>query len=337
VENDMCQCSSDFYSYGLTLADVNRAGVRIQPYVKRTSFERNERLSSELKQNILLKREDRQVVRSFKLRGALNKLLSLSEDERQLGVVCASAGNHAQGLAYACRLLNAHCVIFLPKKTPKQKVEQVQYFGNRWVEVILFGQNFDECCNQARIFAQKNGGNFVHPFDDLSVIAGQGTMALEMIGDLKESLDYLFVPVGGGGLISGVSMVFKSLSPKTKVIGVEVDGSAGMSVSLLNQERTSLKELDSFADGTAVKLVGKNTFEFVKRYVDDVFTVTKKDVSEMLINLYNHHGIVVEPSGALSLAAVSQLACKNANVGCIVSGGNNDSSRFSEYHALLSA
>jgi threonine dehydratase len=325
------------YDQQLSLADINRAAVRIQHYINRTSFERNERLSIDLKQNVLLKREDQQIVRSFKLRGALNKLLSLSKVDRNAGVVCASAGNHAQGLAYAGWLLNVHCVIFLPKKTPKQKIEQVRYFGRDRVKVILFGQNFDECCDQAHDFSLQNRCSFIHPFDDLSVIAGQGTMALEMISELKESLDYLLVPIGGGGLISGVSVVFKALSPNTKIIGVEVEGATGMSISLQNQKRTSLTEMDSFADGTAVKLVGKHTFKLAKHYVDEVFTVTKKDVCEMLINLYNHHGMVVEPSGALSLAAVSQLTSENKNVGCIVSGGNNDSSRFSEYHALLTA
>jgi threonine dehydratase len=339
-ETKMCQCLNASTKHHLCnkplhLADIQQAAIRISPYIRRTPCEFNERLSFELGQKLYLKREDQQEIRSFKVRGAVNKLLTLTKNEKKRGVICASAGNHAQGIAFSSCLLNIHCVVLLPKNTPKQKVKQVQYFGKAYVKVILMGKNFDETCNLAKEMAKKTGQVFVHPFDDMDVISGQGTLALEIVSDLSDSLDYLFVPVGGGGLISGVSKVFKALSPATQVIGVEVEGSDAMAKSLARSERVTLNELDTFADGTAVCEVGEHTFSLAQDLVDDVVVLTKAEVCETVFDMNNAHGIIVEPSGALAIAGAKKIRGKGHKVGCILSGANNDASRFSEFLSFM--
>ncbi len=337
----MCQCQfSSFPNHAQvpSLKDIQRAAIRLQPYIKRTEFTFSPRLAQPSGHNIFLKREDQQEIRSFKVRGALNKMLSLSNNQKQTGVVCASAGNHAQGFAFACHLLGIQGVVFLPQNTPEQKVRQVKYYGKNNVDVVIFGSNFDHACQRALKYTQETGKIFVHPFDDPDVIAGQATLALEMISDQKRALDVLLVPVGGGGLASGVSLVYKSLSPQTRVLGVEVEGAEAMHTSLAQQRRIRLNTLDLFADGTAVKQVGRLPFDICRQLLDGVIVVTKKQVCEWLFSLNNELAMIVEPAGALAVtAAMTMVQGANLNVGCIVSGGNNDAFRYSEYERLLRA
>jgi len=253
----MCHCKHveelELPGNYLRLDEIHEAGIRIQSHVLRTPFELNARLSRRYNSNVFLKREDQQEIRSFKVRGALNKLLSLSTEQKSRGVVCASAGNHAQGVAYACHKLKVKGDVFLPLKTPAQKVSQVRFFGGEWVRIVLVGEAFDDTCIQAVKFQTEHDKIFVHPFDDRTVMAGQGSLALEMIADVKEQIDYLLIPVGGGGLASGVATVFNQLSPKTKLIGVEVCGAEAMWLSLKEQKRAVISDLSAFADGTAVQ------------------------------------------------------------------------------------
>ena len=282
--------------------------------------------------NVLLKREDLQVVRSYKLRGAYNKISSLSPEELKHGVVCASAGNHAQGVAYSCNKLKVKGTIYMPTTTPKQKVNQVNMFGKEWVEVVLAGDTFDDSFQAALVCQQEHELTFIHPFDDPKVIAGQGTVALEILDDVDCEIDYLIVPVGGGGLASGVSSVFKALSPHTKIIGVEPEGAAALNASLQNGYNTTLTNIDKFVDGAAVQRIGDLTYEICKDNLHEVVTVHEGKVCSTILDLYNQDAIVVEPAGALTLAALDQLSeeLKGKNVVCVVSGSNNDIARMQE-------
>lgn len=319
--------------------DIVRAQMRIDAHVIKTDLAKNLRLSHELSSNIFFKREDQQHVRSFKLRGALNKILSLSDFEIKRGVVTASAGNHAQGVAYACQQLGVMGDIFLPINTPKQKVSQVRYFGGDKVNVVLFGETYDEACAEAYRHQEHYQKTFIHAFDDPDVIAGQGTVAMEILAAHPTKIDFLFIPVGGGGLASGVATVFNQLSPCTQIIGVETIGAAAMNLSIKAGSRQRLAKVDAFADGTAVQMVGDKTFNICQKLLNDVVLVKESDVSKTLISLYNEHGMVVEPSGALSVTALSLYAnqIKNKVAVCILSGANNDAVRFSEYYQLANA
>ena len=289
-------------------------------------------LSEEFGSNILLKREDLQVVRSYKIRGAYNKMSTLTAEEKNQGVICASAGNHAQGVAYSCNLLKIKGKIYMPKTTPKQKVKQVQLFGKSFVEIVLVGDTFDDAYAKAVEDAEENNIIFVHPFDDLKVIAGQGTVALEILESYKEPIDYVFVAIGGGGLASGLSEVFKELSPNTKIIGVEPEGAPSMKTSIANGVNTTLESIDKFVDGAAVKHVGDITFEICKENLDDIILVPEGKVCTTILRLYNEEAMVVEPAGALSIAALDfyKEEIKGKNVVCIVSGSNNDIERTAE-------
>ena len=289
-------------------------------------------LSEEFGSNILLKREDLQVVRSYKIRGAYNKMSTLTAEEKNQGVICASAGNHAQGVAYSCNLLKIKGKIYMPKTTPKQKLKQVQLFGKSFVEIVLVGDTFDDAYAKAVEDAEENNIIFVHPFDDLKVIAGQGTVALEILESYKESIDYVFVAIGGGGLASGLSEVFKELSPNTKIIGVEPEGAPSMKTSIANGVNTTLESIDKFVDGAAVKHVGDITFEICKENLDDIILVPEGKVCTTILRLYNEEAMVVEPAGALSIAALDfyKEEIKGKNVVCIVSGSNNDIERTAE-------
>ena len=289
-------------------------------------------LSEEFGSNILLKREDLQVVRSYKIRGAYNKMSTLTESEKKQGVICASAGNHAQGVAYSCNLLQIKGKIYMPKTTPKQKVKQVQLFGKSFVEIVLVGDTFDDAYAKAVEDAEENNIIFVHPFDDLKVIAGQGTVALEILESYTEPIDYVFVAIGGGGLASGLSEVFKELSPNTKIIGVEPEGAPSMKTSIANGVNTTLESIDKFVDGAAVKHVGDITFEICKENLDDIILVPEGKVCTTILRLYNEEAMVVEPAGALSIAALDfyKEEIKGKNVVCIVSGSNNDIERTAE-------
>ena len=289
-------------------------------------------LSEEFGSNILLKREDLQVVRSYKIRGAYNKMSTLTESEKKQGVICASAGNHAQGVAYSCNLLQIKGKIYMPKTTPKQKVKQVELFGKSFVEIVLVGDTFDDAYAKAVEDAEENNIIFVHPFDDLKVIAGQGTVALEILESYTEPIDYVFVAIGGGGLASGLSEVFKELSPNTKIIGVEPEGAPSMKTSIANGVNTTLESIDKFVDGAAVKHVGDITFEICKENLDDIILVPEGKVCTTILRLYNEEAMVVEPAGALSIAALDfyKEEIKGKNIVCIVSGSNNDIERTAE-------
>lgn len=308
-------------------AQKNISGVAVH-----TPLIRNENWSEEFGADIWFKREDLQPVRSYKLRGAYNKIVSLSEADKAKGVVCASAGNHAQGVAYACNKLSISATIFMPVTTPNQKIKQVKLFGKGKVQVILKGDTFDESFQEASRFCNERSSVFIHPFDDDEVIAGQGTVALELLKDALQPIDYLFVPIGGGGLAAGICTVFQQLSPNTKIIGVEPSGAASMKTSIANNCNTTLAEIDKFVDGAAVKRVGDTTFEICKSSLHDVVPVPEGKVCTTILRLYNEEAIVVEPAGALTISALDfyNEEIKGKNVVCIVSGSNNDITRTEE-------
>ena len=312
--------------------EIEKAKIQLYGVVHPTSLIQNLNLSEEFKASIFLKREDLQMVRSYKIRGAYNKISSLNQTEKQQEIICASAGNHAQGVAYSCHLLKIKGKIYMPKTTPKQKVKQVQLFGKSYVEIILTGDTFDDAYLSAMTDATENNKIFVHPFDDIKVIAGQGTVGLEILDFLKEPIDYVFVPIGGGGLASGLSTVFKQLSPKTKIIGVEPEGAPSMKTSIKNGVNTTLKTIDKFVDGAAVKKVGDLTFDICQKNLDDIILVPEGKVCTTILRLYNEEAMVVEPAGALTIAALDFYAAeiKGKNVVCIVSGSNNDIERTAE-------
>lgn len=314
------------------LEKVYQARERIKGIAVHTPLMKNENLSEEFSTQVWLKREDLQPVRSYKLRGAYNKIVSLSEEEKAKGVVCASAGNHAQGVAYACNKLNIKATIFMPVTTPPQKTKQVKLFGKDKVEVVLKGDTFDEAFEEAMRLCNEIEAIFIHPFDDEKVIAGQGTIALELLEDTRTPIDYLFLPIGGGGLAAGVSTVFKLLSPHTKIIGVEPAGAPSMKISIEKGINTTLEHIDKFVDGAAVKRVGEKTFEICKDSLEDIILVPEGKVCTTILRLYNEEAIVVEPAGALTIAALDfyKEKIKGKNVVCIVSGSNNDITRTEE-------
>jgi len=313
-------------------ASIEQAQLQLLDVVSTTPLSLNVNLSEEFQANILLKREDLQVVRSYKIRGAYNKISSLSEVEKRQGIICASAGNHAQGVAYSCHLLKIHGKIYMPKTTPKQKIKQVQLFGKAFVEIVLVGDTFDDAYRHALDEATLKKLVFVHPFDDLHVIAGQGTVGLEILQASKQAIDYIFVPIGGGGLAAGLSTVFKQLSPNTKIIGVEPAGAPAMKTSIDQGKNTALENIDKFVDGAAVKQVGHLTFDICKNYLDDVVLVPEGKVCTTILRLYNEEAMVVEPAGALSISALDYYKdqIKGRNVVCVVSGSNNDILRTEE-------
>jgi threonine dehydratase len=307
------------------------AALRLKDIVNRTPLQFNHNLSRKFKCNIFLKREDLQVVRSYKLRGAYNMMSSLPKEQLQKGVVCASAGNHAQGFAYSCKKLNAKGVVFMPIITPKQKVNQTKMFGEEYVEVRLIGDTFDDCAVAAKIFTEKNGMTFIPPFDDHRIIEGQGTVAVEILED-KTDIDYLFVPVGGGGLSAGVGSYFKTYSPKTRIIGLEPEGAPSMFEAMKAGHPVTLENIDRFVDGAAVKRVGELTFSVCKDVLDEMHLIPEGKACSTILQLYNEDAIVVEPAGALSIAALDDYAdeIKGKNVVCVLSGSNNDIDRMPE-------
>ena len=317
------------------------ARTRLSSVVLETPFQLLERWSQRLKAAIYIKREDLQQVRSFKIRGAYNKIVKLTDAERKQGIVCASAGNHAQGFAFSCRDLKIKGTVFMPLPTPQQKIEQVRMFGGDFVEVRLVGDTYDDSQKAARKFQKEKQSHFIHPFDDLDVIEGQATLALEILDQAQQALDYLFVPVGGGGLVSGVLTIFKERSPNTKIIGVEPTGAPSMSKSLENNKITPLKRIDKFVDGAAVKKVGQLSFEVCRTHLDDCVLVEEGRVCQEILDLYNKEGIVAEPAGALALSALDQYAkaVEGKQVGVLICGGNNDIIRTPEIkeRALLFA
>jgi len=323
---------SETIKNSISLEEIHKAQQSIKGVVQATPLVFMKNFSEYYNANVYFKREDLQVVRSYKIRGAYNKIQGLSKDELQNEIVCASAGNHAQGVAYACNKLKVHGTIFMPVTTPNQKIDQVKMFGGQFVEVKLFGDSFDDSQKAASEFCIKNNSTFVHPFDDLDVIAGQGTVGLEILDDIDRPIDYLFMPVGGGGLASGVGSVFKNLSPATKLIGIEPKGAPSLTNSLEKGENTTLTKIEKFVDGAAVKRIGELTFEFCKDLLDGTDTVCEGLICATILKVYNENALVVEPAGALSIAALEQHKeqIKGKTVVCIISGGNNDITRMEE-------
>jgi threonine dehydratase len=305
---------------------------QLQGVVTPTPLTENTNLSNEFDCTILLKREDLHIVRSYKIRGAYNKISSLTDTEKKQGIVCASAGNHAQGVAFSCNLLQIKGKIYMPKTTPKQKIKQVQLFGKSFVEIELIGDTFDDAYAQAVADAKENNKIFIHPFDDAKVIAGQATVGLEILESHQQPIDYIFVPIGGGGLSAGLSTVFKELSPNTKIIGVEPEGAPTMKTAIAAGNNAPLVSIDKFVDGAAVKQVGNLTFEICKEYLSDIILVPEGKVCTTILRLYNEEAMVVEPAGALTIAALDfyKDKIKGKNVVCIVSGSNNDIERTAE-------
>ncbi len=316
-----------------TLESVIQARKSIENVVNYTPLQYNARLSEKFDAHIYLKREDLQPVRSYKLRGAYHKIKTLfNEGKTSEGIVCASAGNHAQGVAFSCKQLQIKGTIFMPVTTPKQKLEQVEMFGGHFVDIKLFGDTFDASKKAALDLAETSGAAFIHPFDDIQIIEGQATVALEILEQKKEATDFVFIPIGGGGLASGISTVFKQLSGETQLIGVEPKGAPSMKVSIENKINTELTEIDSFVDGAAVKKVGDLTFEICRNTLSDCISVDEGKICETILQLYNKEAIVLEPAGALSISALEQYKTqiRGKNVVCIVSGSNNDITRMEE-------
>ena len=312
--------------------EIQKAQKQLEGVVQTTPLAENLNLSAAYQARVFLKREDLQVVRSYKIRGAYNKISTLSEADKAQDIVCASAGNHAQGVAYSCQLLGINGRIYMPKTTPKQKIKQDQLFGKEFVEIVLTGDTFDDTYRSARQYAEDKEKIFVHPFDDIKVIAGQGTVGLEILNTLTIPIDYVFIPIGGGGLASGLSTVFKQLSPQTKIIGVEPSGAAAMKNSISFGYNTPLDTIDKFVDGAAVKQVGDLTFEICKKNLDDIVLVPEGKICTIILRLYNEEAMVVEPAGALTIGALDfyKEQIRGKTVVCIVSGSNNDIERTAE-------
>ncbi len=324
-----------------SLEGVYEAVSRLTGVIRKTPWEYNERLSEETSASVFFKREDLQQIRSFKIRGAYNKISSLTPAQRAGGIICASAGNHAQGVAFSCKKLQIHGDIYMPATTPQQKVSQVRMFGEHYIHIILIGDTYDACQKEALKHAQKEKKVFIHPFDDKEVIEGQGTLALEILENSESPIDYLFVPIGGGGLVSGILTVFQALSPQTKIIGVEPEGAPSMQQSLAEGKRVLLKTMDRFVDGAAVRQVGVLPFEICKSGLTEVVRVHEGKICQMILDLYNKEGIVAEPAGALAIAAVDlyKEKLKGKRVVALLCGGNNDIIRMPEIseRALLYA
>lgn len=314
------------------LHKISQAKITLGEILSPTSLASNPYLSGRYDANVLLKREDLQIVRSYKIRGAFNKIRNLSAELQQAGVVCASAGNHAQGVAFSCNKLNIQGYIYMPKTTPKQKIEQVRMFGNGNVEIVLFGDNFDEANQQAKLYAEQEGKTFIPPFDDPQIIEGQATIGMEILNQTKDSIDYIFIPIGGGGLAAGLGACIRQMSPNTKLIGVEPAGASGMKESFKAGKVVELGKIDTFVDGAAVRKVGNYTYDICSKVLDDIITVPEGAVCTTILEMYNKNAIVVEPAGALSVAALEMYKEKitGKNVVCIVSGSNNDITRMEE-------
>ena len=311
--------------------DFVKAAERLKGVVKRTPLTYNAALSAKYRCRVYLKREDMQVVRSYKLRGAYNMMSTLSPQQLAKGVVCASAGNHAQGFAYSCKQLNTKGVVFMPIITPNQKVRQTKMFGEDFIDIRLTGDTFDDCSAAAQKYTRENGMTFIPPFDDLWIIEGQGTIGVEVLEDLPQT-DYVFIPIGGGGLASGLGMYFKSASPHTRLIGLEPEGAPSMLEAFKADKPVTLDHIDSFVDGAAVRRAGDITFSICREVIDQIQAVPEGKVCSTILKLYNEDAIVVEPAGALSVAGLDYFAeeIRGKNVVCIISGSNNDIDRMQE-------
>ena len=322
----------DNTKYFPAVEDIQKASGVLEEILEPTPLQKNPNLSDVYDAQVYLKREDLQMVRSYKIRGAYNKIRSIAPEVLKYGIVCASAGNHAQGVAFSCNKLHIMGSIYMPVTTPRQKIEQVRMFGKEYIDIVLVGDTFDAANAAAIEYAKKSGKTFIPPFDDQKIIEGQGTIGYEILSQTKTAPDYVFVPIGGGGLASGVGAYIKTLSPQTKVIGVEPAGAPCMKTAIEKGEVIELEHINKFVDGAAVKKAGKLTYDICKEVLDDIITVPEGAVCTSIINLYNKSAIVVEPAGALSIAALKFYSeeIKGKNVVCIVSGSNNDITRMEE-------
>jgi threonine dehydratase len=318
--------------YFPTVEAIEKASGVLEEILTPTPFQKNNNLSDIYDAEVFLKREDLQMVRSYKIRGAYNKIRSIDPENMKNGIVCASAGNHAQGVAFSCSKLQIMGSIFMPVTTPKQKIEQVRMFGREYIEIVLTGDTFDAANSAAIEFAKENNKTFIPPFDDPKVMEGQGTIGLEILKQTDAPLDYIFVPIGGGGLASGLGSYIKQMSPSTKVIGVEPAGAPCMKAAIDNGGVIKLAEIDKFVDGAAVQQAGSFTYEVCKQVLDDIVVVPEGAVCTTIIHMYNKSAIVVEPAGALAVSALKfyKDQIKGKRVACIVSGSNNDITRMEE-------
>lgn len=316
----------------LSLDSIEKSYALLKNVVKLTPLEKSYRLSKKYDANIYLKREDLQTVRSYKIRGAYSLISSLNEAQKEKGVVCASAGNHAQGVAVSCKMLGVKGVIFMPLNTPRQKIQRTKSFGGKWIEVKLVGDSFDIANEEALNFCKKNDKEFVHPFDDIRIIEGQATVGLEILEQLGKFPDYVIGPVGGGGLMSGVGYYIKNKESKTTLFGAEPQGAPSMIEAIKKQKPVTLPSVDTFVDGAAVKTAGEYTWKLCSEFLDDIFLIPEGKVCTEMIDLYQNDGIIAEPAGALSVSALDILAgkIKGKIVVCIISGGNNDITRYAE-------
>ncbi|MCM4160237.1 threonine ammonia-lyase IlvA [Antarcticibacterium flavum] len=319
-------------TYTPQLEAVKEAARRISKVSVLTPLSHSLTYSRKYEANVSLKREDLQQVRSYKIRGAYNKIASLSKSQLEKGVICASAGNHAQGFAFACNNFGVKGTVFMPETTPRQKVEQTKMFGGEWITVVLKGDSFDDSYKEAVKIGREESKVFIHPFDDEKVIEGQATMGLEILEQADAPVDYVFAPLGGGGLLAGLSSMFRQLSPNTRIIGVEPEGAASMTYSLSEGRVTELQEIERFVDGAAVQKVGFRNFDLCRQNLDAVVTIPEGKICQTILDLYNHDAIVAEPAGAMALSALDLYAeeIKGKNVVCILSGGNNDITRTAE-------
>ena len=313
------------------MLDFKAASDRLKNIVNQTPLTLNVNLSKKYQCNVFLKREDLQVVRSYKLRGAYNMMSTLPQEQLQNGVVCASAGNHAQGFAYSCKALRIKGVVFMPVVTPNQKISQTKMFGEEWIGIKLIGDTFDDCAAAAKKYTLQNNMAFIPPFDDYKIIEGQGTVGVEILND-QPDIDFLFLPVGGGGLSAGVGSYFKTFSPKTVLIGLEPEGAPSMYEAFKEGKPVTLDSIDRFIDGAAVKRVGDITFPICKNVLREIHLVPEGKVCTTILKLYSEDAIVAEPAGVLSIAALDDYAeqIKGKNVVCVLSGGNNDIDRMQE-------
>ena len=323
---------NELLTYYPQLEYIHKAANTLKNVTAITPLLRNFNFSKTYNATILLKREDLQQVRSYKLRGAYNKINTLSQEELVNGIICASAGNHAQGVAFSCNKLQIKGTIIMPTPTPKQKIEQVAMFGGDYVTITLAGDTFDDAYQHATHIAKTENKTFIHPFDDEKIIEGQATIGLELLEQAEAPIDYVFMPVGGGGLAAGLSTVLKQCSPHTRLVGVEPAGAPSMQEAIAHNHNVKLDTIDKFVDGAAVQQVGTLTFPICKANLDAVISVPEGAVCQTILDMYNKEAIVVEPAGALTLAALEQYKneIKGKRVVCIVSGSNNDITRTAE-------
>lgn len=315
----------------VTAQHIDEAAKRLDSVIVQTPLQLSKRLSTKYGATIYFKREDLQEVRSFKIRGAYNKISQLTDEEKKLGVVAASAGNHAQGVAYSCFALKIKGTIFMPAITPLQKIDRVRQFGGSYITIKLVGQTFDDASKAAQKFVQETKAIYVHPFNDPATIAGQGTVGKEIYEQLDGKVDVVIAGIGGGGLISGIGTYLKEKNQKIKIVGVEPKGAASMHTSLRNKKVVALESIDTFVDGAAVQEVGDLTYEIASEVVDGILLSEEGKVCATMIDLYQQEGIIAEPAGALSISSLDELEnIKGKIVVCVLSGGNNDILRYPE-------